>query len=126
MRLFPYFVIFVVFYVLYITSCQKSGGMMGYDIDLYHIYLVFLLYFSYISIMRKRFVAQGNALIFVHQSSHFVSVFIKRVFNISGIKARGLSLRSSVSAQHLKSQLHFWSSLPTGLCGHTNIKIVSE
>ena len=87
--------------------------------SLYHISFIILLCFSYISIMRKRFVAQGNALIFVRQSSHFVSVFIKRVFNISGIKARGLSLRSSVSAQHLKSQLHFWSSLPTGLCGHT-------
>ena len=72
MRLFPYFVNFVVFYVvLYITSCQKSGGMMGYDIDLYHISLVFLSYFSYISIMRKRFVAQGNALEFVHQFCTF-------------------------------------------------------
>ena len=82
--------------------------------SLYHISLIFLLYF-----MRKRFVAQGNALAFVPQFGN--PVLNERVFLVSVLceilnvyclvknKKGDLSLRSSVLAKHLKSQLHLVS-----------------
>ena len=48
------------------TGVERSVSFL-WDFMVYHISLVFLLYFSYVSIMRKRFVAQGNALVFVRR-----------------------------------------------------------
>ena len=82
--------------------------------SLYHISLIFLLF-----ILRKRFVAQGNALAFVPQFGN--PVLNERVFLVSVLceilnvyclvkyKKGDLSLRSSVLAKHLKSLLHLVS-----------------